>query len=73
MSTSARQGPIEGKRKGGEEKVESRIGDNHAMTIGSQTDANVDITVQNTIPGDNQADARFVVQLDTIHHSVLNP
>ena len=47
----------------------SRIGDNHAMTTGVQMAVNLDTTVPNTIPGDNQADARYVVQRDTIHHS----
>ena len=72
MSTPARVRSIRREKANEEEgeKVESRIDDNHAVTIRSQMDANMDTSVQNTIPGDNQADVRFAVQLETIHHRV---
>ena len=62
------QGPDRREKAAKEEKERSgkQNGDNHAMTIGNQMDVNMDITVQSIIPGDNQADARYAVQLTHI-------
>ena len=68
MPASARSSRRE-KAKEQTGRMVSRIGDNHAVTIGDQMAVNMDSAALSIIPGDNQADARYVVQCDTIHHS----
>ena len=50
----------------------SRIGDNHAATIGDLKDVNMDTIARGIIPEDNQGDVRYVALLDIPYHNVLN-
>ena len=52
-------------------KVNSRSGDQHAMTTGSQAVAHKVIIVQSIIQGDSQVDVRSVALQGMLLHSVL--